>query len=124
MIFFILYISYLIISFTYKEYKINSSIEYMKKLIIKANKDIKEKRSTIEYQTSKAYRNKILKEQQSLKNIWEKVIYFTSEEKYKKYTRPINEVVSNTKKIGKEKIDTREMSIYEKWMYFLFGKEQ
>jgi hypothetical protein len=54
----------LIVSFKYKEYKINSSIEYITNL----NKDIENKINIayklVEYKTSKPYKNKILKEQQ------------------------------------------------------------
>jgi hypothetical protein len=68
MISIILYILYLILSFTYKEYKINSHIEYISSL----NKNIKEKiniaEKIITYKSSLAYKNKILKEQQSFKN--------------------------------------------------------
>ncbi len=123
MIFLILYISYLIISFSYKEYKISSNIEYIKVLKSDLEEKIDEAKKIIVYQTSKAYKNKVLKEQQSFKNIGEKVVYFTSEEKYNKYTKPMDKAVIVEKKQSKEKIDTREMSIYEKWMYFLFNKE-
>jgi hypothetical protein len=68
MIILILYIFYLIISFTYKEYKINSSIEYITNLNNDIKESINEAYSIIKYKTSKAYRNKIIKEQQSFKN--------------------------------------------------------
>jgi len=53
---------------TYYEYKINSHIEYISNL----NSSIKEKievaEKIIEYKSSIAYKNKVLKEQQSFKN--------------------------------------------------------
>jgi uncharacterized protein (UPF0335 family) len=68
MIILILYIFYLIISFTYKEYKINSNIEYITNLNEEIKENINEAHDIIKYKTSMAYRNKILKQQQSLKN--------------------------------------------------------
>ena len=106
MIVIIIYISYQIISFTYKEYQINSNIEYIKKLTTDVEEKIESAKKIIEYKTSKAYKNKILKEQQSFKNIWEDVIYFTTEENFNKYTT--------------EKERTKDLNIYEKWLYFLF----
>ena len=91
MIAIILYIFYLIINFTYKEYKINSHIEYITKLNKDIKENIKKADSTIKYKKSKAYKNKILKQQQSLKNLWEIVIYLTSEQKYNKFTQKVQE---------------------------------
>ncbi len=120
MIAIILYILYLIGTFTYKEYKINWSIEYISKLNIEIKERNKLALEIIEYKKSKAYRNMILKQQLSFKNKWEKVVYLTSEQKYNKY---VNEVLP-------EEIDSLEtniednivngMTIFEKWIYFLF----
>ena len=121
MIVIIIYISYQIISFTYKEYQINSNIEYIKKLTTDVEEKIESAKKIIEYKTSKAYKNKILKEQQSFKNIWEDVIYFTTEENFNKYTtvkeeKPKETAASTTTE--KERI--KDLNIYEKWLYFLF----
>ncbi|QFR39723.1 hypothetical protein A9Q91_05950 [Candidatus Gracilibacteria bacterium 28_42_T64] len=120
MIAIILYILYLIGTFTYKEYKINGSIEYISKLNIEIKERNKLALEIIEYKKSKAYRNMILKQQLSFKNKGEKVVYLTSEQKYNKY---VNEVLP-------EEIDSLEtniednivngMTIFEKWIYFLF----
>ena len=124
MIVIILYISYLIIVFTYEDYKTNSNIDYITTL----NNEIKEKNKLaldiIKYKKSKAYRNKILKEQQSFKNKWEKVIYLTTEKKYNKFTKEVlpKEELTSASTIKKETfIDS--MTVYEKWMYFLFKKD-
>lgn len=122
-----LYILYLIWTFKYKEYKINSHIDYITSL----NKEITSKitiaNQLIGYKTSSAYKNKILKEQQWFKNKWEKVIYLTSEDRYNKFTKDIEEYTNeiNTTINNEENInhDTKEMSIYEKWIYFLFRKD-
>jgi hypothetical protein len=68
MIFIALYIFYLISTFKYKEYKINSHIEYITNLNKEIKKKIKIADDIINYKQSKAYKNKILKAQQSYKN--------------------------------------------------------
>jgi hypothetical protein len=67
-IFIILYISFLIIKFTYKEYQINTHIEYISDLNEKIKIKIDEAEKIIKYKSSLAYKNKVLKEQQSFKN--------------------------------------------------------
>jgi hypothetical protein len=63
----------------------------------------------------------ILKEQQSLKNKWEKVIYLTTQQQYNKYTQEIVDNTDNKKNIiVKKYIVTDNMTIPEKWNYFLF----
>lgn len=122
-----LYILYLIWTFKYKEYKINSHIDYITSL----NKEITSKitiaKQLIEYKTSSAYKNKILKEQQWFKNKSEKVIYLTSEDRYNKFTKNIkeytNEINNSINNEENTNHDTKEMSIYEKWIYFLFKKD-
>lgn len=122
MIVIIFYISYLILMYSYREYETNTNIEYIKKLTKNVELKIDDAKKIIEYKTSKAYRNKILKEQQSFKNIWEEVIYFTTEKDYNKYTtvkedlkeENINIIIDETE----EKI--KDLNIYERWKYFLF----
>lgn len=127
LIFIIFYISFFIISFTYKEYQINADIEYIKNLTKEVEIKIDYSKKIIEYKTSKAYKNKILKEQQSFKNIWEDVIYLSTEEKFNKYTEKIEKIEKestiniNRQDIISEKL--KDLSIYEKWMYFLFKKD-
>ena len=121
-----LYILILIWKFKYNEYKINSHIDYITTL----NKEIETKiikaTEIIEYKTSTAYKNKILKEEQWFKNRWEKVIYLTSEDKYNKFTKEIEEYREEVKDIieteNNNNTDTKEMTIFQKWIYFLFNK--
>jgi hypothetical protein len=71
-----------------------------------------------------AYRNKILKQQQSLKNKWENVIYLTTEKKYNKFTKKVTGTGSLNIEIKNEEnsiVDT--MSIFEKWIYLIFKKD-
>ena len=124
MIWIILYIWYLILSFTYKEYKINTHIEYIKEL----NQNIKEKiniaKEIIKYKSSHAYKNKILKEQQSYKNKWEDVVYLTTEKIYNKFVWE-KEPIKNEKVEYKNEIESKtdNMDIFEKWMYLIFKKD-
>ena len=122
MIWILFYTVYLILSFTYKEYNINSHIEYISDL----NKNIKEKideaEKIIKYKSSLAYKNKILKEQQSFKNKWEKVIYLTTEKIYNKFT--LEEVPKIEDQIDKVVEDNtlKDFSIFEKWLNLLYKK--
>ncbi len=123
----ILYIWYLILSFTYKEYKINENIEYIKWLNATIKEKIEISEKIIKYKSSLSYKNKILKEQQSFKNKWENVVYLTTENIYNKFTTVApkkEEIVESTKDIEekKEKIKVEEMSIYEKWKNLIYKK--
>ena len=124
MIIIILYISFLIISYTYKEHITNSSIEYIKALTKDVEKKIDSAKKVVEYKTSRAYKNKVLKEQQSFKNVWEKVVYFTTEENFNKYTtieeKKPETVITND---NNEQINVKDVSIWERWMYLLFKKQ-
>ena len=119
----ILYIWYLILSFTYKEYKINSHIQYISEL----NHNIKEKIETakkiIEYKSSLAYKNKILKEQQSFKNKWEDVVYLTTETIFNTFTAEVISVEEEIEKIIIEDTSLDNMNIFEKWLYLIFKKD-
>lgn len=122
-----LYILVLIWRFKYNEYKINSHIDYITSLNKEIETKITNANQIIEYKTSTAYKNKILKEEQWFKNRGEKVIYLTSEDKYNKFTKEIEEYREEVKEIIKTEndnnTDTKEMSIYQKWIYFLFKKD-
>ena len=122
MIWIILYISYSILRFTIKEYKINSNIEYISFLNTNIKEKITEAEKIIKYKSSLAYRNKVLKEQQSFKNKWEKVIYLTTEKIYNKFTlEKIPEL-----DIINEKIETYnsldDLTIFQKWLNLIHKK--
>ena len=85
--------------------------------------NIKKAHDIIEYKKSKAYKNKILKLDKWLKNKWEIVVYITTEDKYNKYiSKKIPETI-NTKISKKINEETYNMTIYQKWMWFLFKKD-
>jgi len=81
-----LYMTYIIMNYKYKEYKINSHIELLAELNTDISNNIKKAEKLIDYKSTKAYRNKILKEQQNLRNKGEKVVNLIDEEQYNKYT--------------------------------------
>lgn len=121
----ILYILYLILVYKYKEFQINSQIEYLQSLKTEVEWQIETAENLITYKTTKAYRNKILKEQQWLKNKGEEVVYLTTEEKYKKFTQP--QPSNQAKKTFEEELTPEQklikwMSNYQRWLYFLFKK--
>ena len=123
MLWIILYIFYLILSFTYKEYKINSHIEYIQTLNQNIKDKIVEAEKIIKYKSSLAYKNKILKEQQSFKNKWENVVYLTTEKIYNKYAWEIEveEKIVEDIIVVDSKLDN--MNIFEKWLYLIFKKD-
>jgi len=121
MIWIILYILYLIISKTYYEYKINSHIEYISSLNQSIKEKINEAQKIIEYKSSLAYKNKILKEQQSFKNKWEEVVYLTTQTMYNKFVNEVEEEKITEQIILKDSI-TDNMTIKQKWLYLIFKK--
>lgn len=119
-----LYIIYLIVTYKYNEYKINTHINN----IILLNESLRDKivytRETIEYKSSKAYIDKILKQEQNKKNPREIVLFITPEKQFNKYTSNesvIKERTSNTD-ISQWYV-TDNMSVREKWFYFLFQQD-
>ncbi len=120
----ILYSLYLIGSFKYKEYKINSHIEYISQLNKEISQKIEEANNIIEYKGSNSYKNMILKEQQWYKNKWELVTYLTSEQIYNTYTSDIKDSITELaiESIEDWNQEIKEMTIYEKWIYLLFNK--
>lgn len=124
MIVIILYLFYLIINYKYKEYKINENIIYITQLNNQLKEGIAKADNIIERKQSKAYINKILKEQQSLKNIGEEVVFLTTEDTYNKYTTEITNTPIITNSIEEEQNNIiSTMSIYQKWVYMIFKKD-
>jgi len=127
-IFFILivimiYLMYLIISYKYKEYIINSNIEYLNISNKIISNSIKENKETLAYLNTESYRNKILKKEQWLKNKWENVIYITSESQYKKFIKTEEEIINDENQEEENKNIYDNMTNFEKWIYFIFKKD-
>lgn len=120
-----LYILYLIITFSIEEYKVTHNIKNLQSFITQTIQYNKNALETIEYKQSKAYKNMVLKEQQSLKNKWEKVIYLTSQKNYNKYTTQTDLIIDDINQYNiKEYNITDNMEIHQKWSYYLFNKSQ
>jgi len=123
MIWIILYILYLIINKTYYEYKINSHIEYITSLNSSIKNKINEAEEIIKYKSSLAYKNKILKEQQSFKNKAEKVVYLTTETMYNKFVNKDKEKSTIVEKTVQTDSKLDNMNISQKWLYLIFKKD-
>ena len=125
MIWIVLYILYLIINFSIEEYKVNQNISQLEIFIVDTTQYNKTALETIEYKQSKAYKNMVLKEQQSLKNKWEKVIYLTTQKNYNKYTTEIDPVNSTLEIESQKKYHiTDNMNISQKWFYYFFNRSE
>jgi len=121
------YILYNIFNYKYKEYKINEHLLVIEKINTNIKLKIKEAEELIEYKKSKAYKNKILKTEQLLKNKAENVVYLTNEDEYNKFTTNVSKKIWGKEKDKEEnkeeKWEVYGMSIYQKWMYFIFKKD-
>ena len=122
LIFLMLYLLYSILDLkyeTYKENKIKEKIIYENKILLEKTKKIKEKE--IPYRRTKAFEDKLAKQTSKYKNPWEDFFLIVEEKSYEKYHKPLIEEIKQ-EKIKEEKIyDT--MTIYEKWIYFIFNKD-
>lgn len=122
LIFIILYLTFQIIDYKYKEYKIKTHINNIEKLNNDISNNINIANELINYKSSKAYKNKILKAELWYKNNWEKVIYLTTENNYNKYTKSTDEeLIKKEFIINEESIE--ELSIFQKWIKFIFKKD-
>ncbi|NDK08186.1 hypothetical protein EOM39_02970 [Candidatus Gracilibacteria bacterium] len=125
MIAILFYMLFLVFSYKYKEYKINSYIEEIGKLNQEIKDNIAETEDIIDYKSTKAYKNKLLKQERGMKGRNEKVMYLTDERKYKKFTNP--DFVENyqktiVKQIEQENDEISGKSNFQKWIYFIFKK--
>lgn len=118
-----LYLMYLIVSYKYKEYLINSNIEYLNTENSSISANIDNYKRTLDYLNTESYKNKVLKEEQWMKNKWEKVVYITSESQYSKF---IKTTEKQTDDIDEENMKINiydNMTNFEKWVYFIFKKD-
>lgn len=115
----ILYILYLIISFSIDEYEIDEHITKLETFIVDTQQYNQNALKTIEFMQSTAYKNMVLKEQQSLKNKWEKVVYLTTQENYNKYTQEIDYEKKEIEIEVRSYKPTDNMTIPEKWKHFI-----
>lgn len=126
MIAILFYMLYLVFSYKYKEYKINSYIEEISMLNQEIKDSINDTEDLIDYKSTLAYKNKLLKQEQWLKNRSEKVMYLTDEKKYKKFTN--SNFVDNyektiIKQVELENDEIKNKTNFQRWLYFLFKKK-
>lgn len=123
-----LYLLYLVGSYTYDDYrtwKYIGEITDMNALLLER---IKSTERELEQKTTLAHKNKVLKTEQWLKNKWEEVLYLISEERYRMFTTEQNTDNPEVNKSISERIGNTQnliasMTIYERWVYFLFWKD-
>lgn len=121
-----LYMIFLVLSYKYQEYKIYLTIQKLNdnnELLISS---IEKSQDTLENKSTLAYKNKILKAQQWLKNPWEEVIFLISEEKYKKYTEQSENnptQIQTPSNLREEESLIQTMTIYQRWIYLIFWKD-
>ena len=119
-----LYMTYVIMNYKYREYRINSHIELLADLNKEISASINTAGKIIDYKSTKAYKNKILKGEQWLKNKGEKVAFLIDEVQYNKYTAQTPNIVSQTTvdiPEGDNILNT--MNIRQKWIYYIFKKD-
>lgn len=122
LIFLLLFLLYSIVMHKYKEYKIDEHIETISMLIDDIKQWNKKALEIIEYKKNEAFKNKILKND-NLKNKAEIVVFVTTEDRYNHFVKPIEEEKIISKSETKILDETYWMTIYQKWVWFLFKKD-
>lgn len=108
-------------SFKYEQYQVKQTMDEIAFNNMKLKWSIGDRREFIDYKSSRAYKNRVLKEQEGLKSKGETVLYITSQEDYEKYTAPYKLELAEIEEV---KIDPEleGLTNIEKWERFLFGK--
>ncbi len=122
----LLYLIFLVLDDKYDEYRVYRYTESINETNILLQKKIDLTQDILKNRETKAYKNKILKSQQWMRNPGERVVFLIEEEKYNKYTQVQSESPSRIEapqSLLDEKSLIESMSIYQKWMYFIFGKD-
>ena len=121
-----LYLIYLVLSYKYTEYKIYRYVEELSEINIEFTEKIEHAKQVLENKSTKAYKNKILKSEQGLKNKWEEVVFLITEKKYNTYTQdssPSQVDIVLPQSLLDEKSLLSTMTIYQKWIYLIFKKD-
>lgn len=116
-----LIVLYLVLAFKYEQYKVKQAMDEIAIDNLKLKDSIDQRREFISYKSSKAYKNRILKEQEGLKSKGETVLYITTQADYEKYTAPYKLEISE---VPEKTIDPEleGLTNIEKWERFLFGR--
>ncbi|MCH8518438.1 hypothetical protein LAT59_01615 [Candidatus Gracilibacteria bacterium] len=123
-----LYLLYLVISYTYNDYRVGMYIEEIQNTNAQLLENIIETERELEQKTTLAHKNKVLKTEQGLRNRNEEVLFLISEERYRMFTEEQSIELPRSERTINERIGDTEnliasMTIYERWMYFLFGQD-
>ena len=122
----LLYLMYLVLSYKYNEYRVYRYTENIREINTLYQEKILYAQNVLQSKDTKAYKNKILKSQQWMKNPWERVVFLIEEEKYNKFTQDITESptqIEAPQSLLDERSLIESMTIYQRWMYFLFRKD-
>lgn len=123
-----LYLLYLVISYTYNDYRVGMYIEEIQNTNAQLLENIIETERELEQKTTLAHKNKVLKTEQWLRNRNEEVLFLISEERYRMFTEEQSIELPRSERTINERIGDTEnliasMTIYERWMYFLFWQD-
>lgn len=117
---------YLVISYKYTDYKIYKYTQELWEINTQLFEKIEYAKEILEYKSTKAYKNKILKSEQVLRNNWEEVIFLITEWKYNTYTQESNSIDSPVP-ISQDLLNQESlistMTIPQKWIYFILNKD-
>ncbi|MCD5375356.1 hypothetical protein LR010_02820 [Candidatus Gracilibacteria bacterium] len=121
-----LYFMYLVISYKYTEYKIYKYTRELGEINTQLTERIEYAKEVLENKNTKAYKNKVIKSQKLLRGKGEEVIFLIGEKKYNAYTSNAidneNEIILPQNLLD-EKSLIATMTIFQKWIYLIFGKD-
>ena len=118
----LLYLSFKILEFEYRKYTVSTYISEQMKVVKEIKEYLISANETIEYIDTKAFKNKVLKEDWK-KMKWEELIVLTTQKEYNKFSwKIIIWKPETTEQIKKENI-TKSMTNFQKWVYFLVKKD-
>jgi hypothetical protein len=117
---------YLVVSYKYTDYKIHKYTQELNQINRDLFKKIEYTKEILEYKNTKAYKNKILKSEQLLRNKGEEVIFLITEKKYNNYTQDTKtqeQQVILSQNLLDEKNLIATMTIFQKWIYLIFDRD-
>lgn len=121
-----LYFMYLVVSYKYTEYKIYKYTQELWEINKEFSEKIEYAKEILENKNTKAYKNKVIKSQLLLRSKWEEVIFLITEKKYNSYTSAADDTKNDSplpQNLLDEKSLISTMTIFQKWVYFIFWKD-
>jgi len=114
---------YVILKQKYTDYRVYKYTQQVSYINTELSSKISLAKEILENRNTKAYKNKVLKSEQGMKNKGEEVIFLITEEKYNTYTQDKGKdekTVFLPQNLLDEESLLSTMSIYQKWVYFIF----